>query len=61
MIITDFIQFVIMGAAVVVLIPLALAKAGGLAGFVEGAPDGFFGFTHPEYNWIYIERSSTTG
>ena len=52
--VTDFIQFVVMAVAVVILLPLCLAKTGGLSGFINNSPDGFFSLTHPEYSWIYI-------
>ncbi len=52
--VTDFIQFVVMAAAVVVLLPLSLAKVGGVGAFFDNAPDGFFNLSHPEYSWIYI-------
>jgi len=37
--ITDTVQFVVMMAAVLVLVPLALARVGGLAGFAENLPE----------------------
>ena len=49
-VITDFVQFVVLSAAVVILVPLSLAKVDGLAGLLERAPDGFFSLTTPEYN-----------
>jgi SSS family transporter len=42
--VTDFIQFVVLAVAVIILLPLAMARVGGPSGFVEGAPAGFF---HP--------------
>ncbi|NLY00407.1 MAG: sodium transporter [Rhodopirellula sp.] len=53
-VITDFVQFVVLSAAVVILVPLSLAKVDGLAGLLERAPDGFFSLTTPEYNWFFI-------
>jgi len=52
--VTDFIQFVVMVAAIIVLLPLSLAESGGFAGFINGAPEGFFRLTHPEYGWPYL-------
>ncbi len=52
--VTDFIQFVVMTAAIVVILPLSLAEAGGLGNFLDTAPPGFFKLTHPEFSWIYV-------
>ncbi len=53
-IITDFVQFVVMILAVAVLVPLSLMKIGGVTGFLENIPSGFFALTTPKYNWIYL-------
>jgi len=54
-VVTDFIQFVVMAVAVVVLVPLALMKAGGVAAAWSGAGQGFFRLTHPpEYDAVYV-------
>ncbi|HPO09086.1 MAG TPA: hypothetical protein PLZ55_10490, partial [bacterium] len=50
--VTDFVQFVVMLVAVLVLLPLSILKAGGLH-VVFGA-EGFFHLTNVEYNWIYV-------
>lgn len=52
--VTDFVQFVVLAAAVVALLPLSIIKAGGLDSFLQNSPAGFFKLTHPEYSWIYI-------
>ncbi|RJP29958.1 MAG: hypothetical protein C4527_10800 [Candidatus Omnitrophota bacterium] len=52
--ITDFVQFVIMGMAVLVLIPLALQKAGGLESFFMNIPPDFFSLTAEQYTWTYL-------
>ena len=52
--VTDFVQFVVLAAAVVVLLPLAVAKAGGAATFLSSSPAGFFRLTSPEYPWKYV-------
>jgi len=52
--VTDFIQFVVMIAGVVVLLPLSIAQAGGLTAFYENSPEGFFHLSSPEYNWFYL-------
>ncbi len=52
--VTDFIQFVVLAVAVLVLAPLAIQKAGGWDAFVANSPEGFFHWTTGNYNWIYI-------
>ncbi len=52
--VTDFVQFVVMLAAVLVLIPLAFSQLGGLNVFITEAPDGFFHLTSDRYNWVYL-------
>jgi len=53
-VVTDFVQFVVMAVAVVVLVPLSINRAGGLATFFNAAPEGFFQMTNSEYDWFYI-------
>lgn len=48
-IVTDVLQFVILTAAVLVVVPLALEGVGGPGGFVEQAPAGFFNLFGGEY------------
>ncbi len=56
--ITDFVQFIVLTAALVIVLPLSLLKAfdvtGGFDGFVEKSPDGFFGLVCPEFDWYYV-------
>ena len=52
--VTDFVQFVVMAVAVVVILPLSIEKAGGLDAFRTNAPEGFFNLVTAEYNWLYI-------
>jgi len=51
---TDFVQFIVMAAAVVALIPLAWRRVGGLGRFVEQAPEGFFSLTSSEHSPFMI-------
>ncbi len=53
-IITDFVQFVVLAAAVIVLVPLSLMKVGGIEGLMQKAPPGFFNLTTDDFNWVYI-------
>lgn len=51
---TDFVQFVVMMAAVLVLFPLSLNEAGGVSEFIRNSPEGFFRLTGGDYDWFYI-------
>ncbi len=54
-IITDVLQFVILTAAVVVVVVLSIDSVGSLSNFVESAPDHFFDVISGEYNvWFLI-------
>lgn len=53
-IVTDVLQFVILTAAVLLVIPMALDNAGGVSGFVENVPAGFFNFFNGEYTPAFI-------
>jgi len=52
--ITDFVQFIIMGAAVLVLTPLVLDRAGGLGQIIEQAPPGFWRLTSDDYSVSWL-------
>jgi SSS family transporter len=52
--VTDFIQFVVLTAGLLVILPLSVAKAGGLGAIVQGAPAGFFRPTSAEFGWGYV-------
>lgn len=47
---TDVVQFVILSAAVIIIIPLALAEVGGLSTFFQKAPVRFFEPVNKEYS-----------
>ena len=53
-IVTDVLQFVILTAAILIVVPLALDNAGGLSEFVENAPEGFFNLFSGEYTIGFI-------
>jgi len=57
--VTDFIQFVVMAAAIMVVFPLSIAKVGGFSGLVQNAPPGFFRITNPAYSWAYVVSNIT--
>jgi SSS family transporter len=52
--VTDILQFVILTAAVLIILPLAAKAAGGLEGFAQQAPDGFFDLLNGEYTLGFV-------
>ena len=52
--VTDFIQFVILTAAVIIILPLSLIRAGGVTKVLHDLPEGFMNLTSPEYGWGYV-------
>jgi SSS family transporter len=46
---TDVLQFVILTAAVIIVIPLSFDKIDGISGLIQSAPDGFFHSLNGEY------------
>ncbi|XPF95776.1 sodium:solute symporter family protein [Colwellia sp. RE-S-Sl-9] len=53
-IVTDILQFVVLTAAVLIVVPLSLDKIGGISNFIDKAPEGFFNLTNSEYSWSFI-------
>jgi SSS family solute:Na+ symporter len=53
--VTDILQFVVLTAAVLIILPLAFEKVGGVHAFVEKAPDDFFNLLNGEYTiWFVV-------
>jgi len=52
--VTDFIQFVVLAVGVIIILPLSIAKAGGINTVLTEVPEGFFRLTSAEYGWSYI-------
>ncbi|MHC4122816.1 MAG: sodium:solute symporter family transporter, partial [Planctomycetota bacterium] len=52
--VADFIQFAVLIAAVVVLPFLVFQRVGGVASFIEQAPEGFFKLVSADYDWRYL-------
>lgn len=52
--ITDFIQFIVLGAGLLVILPLSIYHAGGLTRIFENVPEGFFRLTNDEFPWSYV-------
>lgn len=53
-IVTDVLQFIILSAAVLIIVPLAFDKVGGVSGFLEASPEGFFSFTTDEITPLFF-------
>lgn len=52
--VTDFIQFVVLAVAVLIILPLSITKAGGMSEIVANVPEGFFRLTSEEFGWSYV-------
>lgn len=52
--ITDVLQFVVLTAAVLIVVPLAFDRVGGMESFMDKVPEGFFSMTSGEYSWIFL-------
>jgi SSS family solute:Na+ symporter len=52
--VTDYVQFLMKALALLLLVPLAVWRAGGLRQATLQLPPGFFHVTHGMYNWLYI-------
>ncbi|MCK5861414.1 MAG: sodium transporter, partial [Candidatus Hydrogenedentes bacterium] len=52
--VTDFVQFVVLTVAIVIMFPLAFYRAGGFMTVFNEAPASFLKMTTPEYGWGYV-------
>ncbi|WP_420151191.1 sodium:solute symporter family protein [Spirosoma sp.] len=52
--VTDILQFVVLSAAVFILLPLSLDKVGGFSSFTQRVPDDFFNLLNGEYTFGFI-------
>jgi SSS family solute:Na+ symporter len=52
--VTDILQFVILTAAVFIIIPLVFKEAGGVDQFLAKVPDDFFNIFNGEYTWAFM-------
>lgn len=52
--VTDILQFVILTAAVLIIIPLAFDATGGVNAFLDKVPDSFFSLASGEFSWGFI-------
>ncbi|RKR14334.1 SSS family transporter [Maribacter vaceletii] len=53
-IVTDVLQFVVLTAAVLIVVPLSFDKIGGLDNFITKAPEHFFDFVNTEYSPLFM-------
>ncbi len=52
--VTDFVQFVLVMAGIILMLPLTLHAAGGWSHFVAAVPKGFLKPVSPPYSWGYV-------
>lgn len=52
--VTDILQFVVLTAAVLIILPLVFNEAGGISRVVSHIPDDFLNLVHGEYTWGFI-------
>lgn len=52
--VTDILQFVVLSAAVFILLPLSFDKVGGWEGFMNNIPDDFFNLLNGEYTLGFV-------
>ncbi|PKB43541.1 SSS family transporter [Cellulophaga sp. RHA19] len=53
-IVTDVLQFVVLTAVVLIVVPLSFDKIGGIDAFISKAPDTFFQFVNTEYSPLFL-------
>jgi SSS family transporter len=54
LVVTDYVQFIMKGLAMLLLLPLAIAGAGGASRALSSLPRELFHLTNGPYTWIYI-------
>lgn len=52
--VTDILQFVVLTAAVIIIIPMVFKEAGGVQHFIDHVPGDFFHLVNGEYTWWFI-------
>lgn len=52
--VSDILQFVVLTAAVLIILPLVFSEIGGINGLIEKVPHNFFHLTNGEYSWGFI-------
>ncbi|TWT67860.1 sodium:solute symporter family protein [Crateriforma conspicua] len=51
---TDVLQFIVLNLAVLFMIPLIVADAGGISSLIDRAPPGFFNPVSGDYTWFFL-------
>ncbi|HWB84671.1 MAG TPA: hypothetical protein VG675_11070 [Bryobacteraceae bacterium] len=54
LVVTDYVQFLMKTLAILLLLPLAIWRAGGLSKAFANPPPGFFHPVNGPYNWVYL-------
>jgi len=54
LVVTDYVQFLMKSLAMLLLLPLAIWRAGGLQHAFASAPPGFFHPVNGPFNWVYL-------
>ena len=52
--VTDVLQFVVLTAAVLIMIPLAFGEVGGVGEFMNNLPAGFLALQNENYSWLFL-------
>lgn len=52
--VTDVLQFVVLSAAVLLVVPIAFDQIGGISEFLSQAPENFFVLQNAEYTWWFM-------
>lgn len=52
--VTDVLQFVVLTAAVLIMIPLAFGEVGGVNTFINKLPQGFLALQNDNYSWLFL-------
>lgn len=52
--ITDVLQFIVLTAAIVIVVPLAFERIGGIDQFFASVPENFFSPVNEEYSWLFL-------
>lgn len=53
-VVTDVLQFVVLTAAVLIVVPLSVQEVDGFTQFIAQAPEDFFQLVNGEYTWTFI-------
>lgn len=51
---TDVLQFIVLNLAVLFIVPLSFSEVGGVTGFIDKAPAGFFALTNDKYTMFFM-------